>query len=344
MNRDSQASFLFQSSPNPVDSPYRGYWYWFVIGAITVCMNLVLYVLYRLFASYLKWKIAVKTVHRVFQELTALAAFTVLCILGGDYFTMFDCHPQRITLEYMLPLLISLFFAGFCCEFQSFRIRIVDMRNWNGWTWVTFSVISAIVLFLVAVTFLFCDHKLYFFVGVIPCLLYFFIGYILSLCPLHPRLRFHPRTYQLLFTLCLLRKDNSFYSRFFAGLCMGAFVRSVAANPLQSLLEEETPAQEEVPRVQSRSTLSSALLEAPVETAVAVPPLGEVPLDKSVGGEAEENQILETIEKFNRGEIETGLAGTDYLEEERKVVCERQASDCADWNEKQKKNLVGNFQ
>ena len=273
-----------------------------------------------------------------------MAAFTVLCILGGDYFTMFDCHPQRITLEYMLPCLTSLFFSGFCCEFQYFRMRIVDMRNWNAWTWVAFSVISAIVLFLIVVTFLFCDHKLYFFVGVIPCLLYFFIGFILSLCPLRPRLRFHPRSYQLLFTLCLLRKDNSFYSRLFAGLSMGAFVRCLAANPLQSLLEEETPAeQEEVPRVQSRSTLNSALLEAPVETSVTMPPL-EVTLNQSVGGEAEENQILESIEKFNRGEIDTGLTGTDYLEEERKVVCERQASDCADWNENQKKDLVGNFQ
>ena len=125
---------------------------------------------------------------------------------------------------------------------------------------------------------------------------------------------------------------------------MGAFVRCLAANPLQSLLEEETPAQEEVPRVQSRSTLNSALLEAPLESAVTMPPLEEVVLNKSVGGEAEENQILETIEKFNRGEIDTSLTGTDYLEEERKVVCERQASDCADWNENQKKDLVGNFQ
>ena len=328
-------------SQDVIKYPYRGIWYWISVWLVILSLNILSYCLYRFVALYLKWRRDEKSILQMFQELVELTILTCLYMLAGNYFAMFDCRPDRIVLEYVIPFLIALFLIGFCCEVSYMRVRLVDIRNWELKTWIVFVFILAVTVTLIVTTFHFCSSKEYYFVYVVPCLVYFAAGFILSLCRLHPRLRFHPRSYQVIFALCLLRKDHNFYSRVFAGICSGAFVRSVAANPLLSLLEPLDT--ESVRMTASRQTLTDSLIpaEVPVSIPEVSPDIDDGMLNRSTVNEEDENRLLETIEKYNQENQLDRNQQILELDERDDYLYSSRASDYADWNEKQKQELLG---
>lgn len=324
--------------------PYRGIWYWVIVWLVILSLHLLSYCLYRFVSLYFKWKREEKSILQMFQELVQLTILTCLYMLAGNYFTMFDCRPDRIVFEYIIPFLIALFLIGFCCEVSYLRVRLVDMKQWEIKTWIVFGFILAVTITLIVTTFHFCTSKEYYFVYVVPCLVYFAAGFILSLCPLHPRLRFHPRSYQMIFALCLLRKDNNFYSRVFAGICSGAFVRCVAANPLLSLLEPSD--EDSIPMAPSQQTLTASLIpEEASAVSVSIPvdsrEVVDDMLNRSTINEEDENRLLETIEKYNKESPVDRNQQILEADEREDFLYSSRASDYADWNDKQKQELLG---
>lgn len=306
-------------------------------------LHLISYFLYRITAYYCKWNKSEKNTFDHFEDSVKFVSLTFLYVLSGNYVEMFNCPVQNLIIEYIIPFLITLFISGFLCEVSYFRVSLVEMKTWEFKTWLIMSFLTCVFLFLIVVNFIYCDIKDLFFLPVIPCILYFLGGLVLSCISRHPSLKFHPRSYQLAFTLCLFRKENIFYSRLFGALCTGVFVRCVAANRILSLLE---PVEEEpILTLSSRSSPSS-------------PRGGEVSIPMETSGDIQspllsenEDLILETIEKYNRGEIDTvnlqQLVNECILEEDEEDIIRpsflntSRMSDYCDWNEEQRNELVG---
>lgn len=220
-----------------------GKWVWpssiVQVTLITVflLLHIFSYFLYRICAYYLKWKREEKTIYQIFEELVKYMVLTLLYFLASNYSDMFSCSVDHSVLEYGIPYLSALFISGFLCEASYFRVRLVDIATWKMNTWLVYSFIVFLFVFLSIISFFYCKRKDLFFIPLLPVIAYFVIGYIVSRVVKHPRLVFHPRSYQLALLICLLRKENSFYCRLFAGICTGVFTRCVAANSIKSILE-----------------------------------------------------------------------------------------------------------
>ena len=220
-----------------------GKWAWpsalVQVTLITVflLLHIFSYFLYRICAYYLKWKREEKTIFQIFHELVKYVVLTLLYFLASNYSDMLSCSLDHSVLEYGIPYLSALFISGFLCEASYFRVRLVDIATWKMNTWLVYSFIVFLFVFLSIISFLYCKRKDLFFIPLLPVIAYFIVGYILSRVVKHPRLVFHPRSYQLALLICLLRKENSFYCRLFAGICTGVFTRCVAANSIKSILE-----------------------------------------------------------------------------------------------------------
>lgn len=181
-----------------------------------------------------------------------------------------------------------------------------------------------------------------YFVPVIPMLVYFLAGFVVSLFAHHPSLKFHPRSYQLAYLLCLLRKDNDFYCRLLAGVTEGFFLRCVAANPMLSLLEPEEQVESveaDGPEMASEPpTANEAVISIPSEDAG----MSENPLQRPliVAGEAlsqhrsRENEIIAEKNETILEEDEKEGSFRSFLDTSR-------ASDYGDWNDQQKEDLLG---
>ena len=220
-----------------------GRWVWpsavvqLTLITVFLLLHIFSYFLYRVCAYYLKWKREEKNIYQIFQELVKYMVLTLLYFLASNYSDMFSCSIEHSIIEYGIPYLSALFISGFLCEASYFRVRLVDIASWKMNTWLVYSFIVFLFVFLSIISFIYCKRKDLFFIPLLPVIAYFVIGYILSRVVTHPRLAFHPRSYQLAFLTCLLRKENSFYCRLFAGICTGVFARCVAANSIQSILE-----------------------------------------------------------------------------------------------------------
>ena len=284
---------------------------------------------------------------------------------------------SHLVLDYIFPFFISLFLSGFFCEVSFFRVSLIQIKKWTLKTWLVVSFLTCVFAYLIIITFIYCERKDLYFVPIIPFIVYILAGLVLSLISRHPSLRFHPRSYQLAFAFCLLRKENNFYNRLFAAMCTGVFVRCVAANSILSLLE---PVEEDI--VQTLSVRNSAVstprrMPSGSEDSIVV----DVPTSPSkspseiqcplLEKEEDENWILQTIEEYNRevdndttqrqARNESILAvdenNDDTTKEEEEEVSNvnnngevvtltslhrSRMSDFGDWNEQQKMELFGN--
>lgn len=220
-----------------------GKWVWpaaivqLTLITVFLLLHIFSYFLYRICAYYLKWKREEKTIYQIFEELVKYMVLTLLYFLASNYSDMFSCSLDHSIIEYGIPYLSALFISGFLCEASYFRVRLVDIATWKMNTWLVYSFIVFLFVFLSIISFIYCKRKDLFFIPLLPVIAYFVVGYILSRVVKHPRLAFHPRSYQLALLICLLRKENSFYCRLFAGICTGIFARCVAANSIKSILE-----------------------------------------------------------------------------------------------------------
>ena len=339
------------------------------LSLFVVCffgLHIISYFLYRIVAYYCKWKKSEKSLYQHFQDVIQLVVLTFLYILASNYIDMLNCSAEHLILEYIIPFLISLFFSGFFCEVPYFRVRLIDIKTWELKTWVMFGFLFCVFLFLTIITFIYCERKDLYFLPIIPCLLYLLGGYFLSLFARHPSLRFHPRSYQIAFSLCLLRKENNFYCRLFAAMCTGVFVRCIAANPALSLLE---PLEDET---QALPTRNSNVSPTDNEEASVQVIIDEDSHNKSKGNdmnrplleEDNEELMLQTIEKYNRGEIddvdlqsnstieqsnqqtqlqhnEAILQDDEEIHENPSFLHVSRSSDYGDWSEQQRKELYG---
>ena len=269
--------------------------FWIILITWYFGLHLISYFLYRICAYYCKWTKSEKNIYDHFNDVVTFVVLTFLYVLAGNYWDMFNCSVQKLILEYIFPFLISLFFSGFVCQVSYFRVSFVEVKTWNIKSWLMIAFLSCIFLFLIVITFILSDNKDLFFLPIIPCVIYFIGALVISCISRHPSLKFHPRSYQIAFALCLLRKENNFYSRLFAALSTGIFVRCISANPILSILE---PVEEElVLSLSSRNSPSPQIVEINIPS--DIPNEIHSPL-------LEENEelMLETIEKYNRGEID----------------------------------------
>lgn len=343
---------LPNSFPSLFGLPTSSGLFWLLFVAVFFGLHIVSYFLYRIAAYYCKWNKSEKTIHQHFQDVVFFVVLTFVYVLAANYWDMFNCPIDHLILEYIIPFLISLFLAGFICEVSYFRVSLVQMKSWEMKTWIMFSCLLCILLFLTIITFIYCQQKDLFFLPILGCVIYFLGGLVVSLIARHPSLRFHPRSYQLAFSLCLLRKDNNFYSRLFAAICTGIFVRCVAANHMLSLLEPvEDDSIQSLPVQNSPEPITNT-----ENVAVNIPDGTE--LNQPLLEEEEEELMLETIEKYNRGEIdevviqtpknnmEQQIINETILEEDEKnhsVLHMSRSSDYGDWNEQQRKELYGDY-
>mgnify|MGYP006875285409 FL=1 len=339
VSRMNSTIFDYWDKPENISYPL---YVWIVLVACYCALHVVCYFLYRIAAYYFKWKRDEKSVQQIFVELVKYVALLFLVYLSTDHQRMFSCTIDHTVLEYCIPFLISLFTSGFLCEVSYLRVRLIDMRHWGVLTWLILGFIVAFLLFLVIFCFTKSKEMKMYFVPVIPMLVYFLAGFVVSLFAHHPSLKFHPRSYQLAYLLCLLRKDNDFYCRLLAGVTEGFFLRCVAANPMLSLLEPEEQGESveaDGPEMASEPpTANEAVISIPSEDAGMSENSLQRPL--IVAGEAlsqhrsRENGIIAEKNETILEEDEKEGSFRSFLDTSR-------ASDYGDWNDQQKEDLLG---
>ena len=290
-----------------------------------VLLHFFSYFLYRVCAYYFKWKREEKTVHETFEEMVKFMGLTFLYFLASNYNDMLNCSIEHVMIEYVIPFLSSLLISGFLCEASYFRVRLIDIGSWKLNTWIVYFCIVSLFTFLATISFIYCERKDLFFLPVIPVIVYFIAGFIVSKVAKNPHLAFHPRSYQLAFSICLLRKENSFYGRLFAGICTGVFVRCVAANRIESLLD---PITNEIEPVEPPHPDVS--LEVEPSDSISIPLLEEDALMETVHHDDHEDSAI--VDR-NHSILET--------EESGELMQKSRASDVGDWNEQQIQDLLG---
>ena len=93
----------------------------------------------------------------------------------------------------------------------------------------------------------------------------------------------------------------------------------------------------------SRQTLTDSLIpaEVPVSIPEVSPDIDDGMLNRSTVNEEDENRLLETIEKYNQENQLDRNQQILELDERDDYLYSSRASDYADWNEKQKQELLG---
>ena len=336
-------SIMIIPFPNSSVSFSYPLYFWILFSFCFCALHIASYFAYRIAAYYFKWKRDEKSVHQIFEEIVKYIVLVFVIYLATDHTRMFSCSIDHTVLEYFIPFFITLFTSGFLCEVPYLRVRLIDMRQWGIQTWVILGCIIALLIFLVVFCFTLSSEKGAYFVPVIPVVVYFITGFVISLFAHHPSLKFHPRSYQLAFMLCLLRKRNDFYSRLLAAVSEGFFLRCVAANPMLSLLEEENAeeqaSQPDVPP--SQETSDHAVITMPssaIEEETLYHPLivNEEPIAvQEQSADAYDDSRVEAMNETILQEDEKDNSFRSFLDSSR-------ASDYGDWNDQQKQDLSGN--
>lgn len=329
--------FQYWNKSDSIDYPL---YVWIVFVTCYCILHIVCYFLYRIAAYYFKWKRDEKDIQQIFVEIVKYLALLFLVYLSTDHQRMFSCTIDHTVLEYYIPFLISLFTSGFLCEVSYLRVRLIDMRHWGFQTWVILGFLVALLLFLVIICFVKSREMKLYFIPVIPMLVYFLAGFVISLFAHHPSLKFHPRSYQLAYMLCLLRKDNDFYCRLLAGVSEGFFLRCVAANPMLSLLEPEeyNPSEADAPEnVMEQPTANEAVISIPSENTGMDENSLHNPLIVNEQAQPQyESRDVAHIQELN----EVIMEEDDKNGSCRSFLNTSRASDYGDWDDRQKEDLL----